>query len=34
MINFTTGIIKGMKILGSPSSLMDYLEKNKNKKKK
>ena len=34
LVNISTGILKGMKIIGSPSSLMDYMQKNKNAKKR
>jgi hypothetical protein len=34
MINFTTGILKGMKILGSPGSLIDYVQHNSKLKKR
>ncbi len=34
MINGATGIMKGMKLLGSPGSLIDYVGKTKNLKKR
>lgn len=34
MVNSATGVIKGMKLLGSPSSLLEYLHGNKRYKKR
>jgi len=34
MVNSTTGILKGMKILGSPGSLIDYVKNNSKLKKR